>query len=316
MKSRKRTKIGRGAAVYTAGAAAMAVCLVARPQLCADAGRRAIALCAGTLVPALFPFICLNAVLMAAGAPELAQRTLGGLFSRVFGAPPSLCAPYFIGLTAGFPVGARAAANEREKGRCTASELERSLALCSNAGPAFVIGGVGTMLGDLRIGVVIYAAQIVASAAVGVLAPGGERRAVRREIAPEPPDTRGLPVRAVAGACTPMLTVCAFVLFFAPVSAVLLEAAKLLSLPDRLCAALLCFCEMAGGISYAASTLPPRAAAVIAAGAVGWSGLCVAAQVSAAAGGPRMKKYFLCKAATALLCAAICALGCAIFGLG
>ncbi len=259
-------------------------CLIARADVCGEAVRGAVDLCLRTLIPSLFPFLVLNGVFLGAGGVSLAAGTLGGVFSRVFRVPASLCAPFFIGLTAGFPSGAAAVARVYLDGGCSKDDAERALAFSSNAGPAFAIGGIGAMLGGPRLGGLIWAAQVLSSVILALLIarikPKRGEEPGRAAADPVSPPEPGVFVRAVKGAVYPMLCICAFVLVFAPVTALIgrgLEAAEVPVLPRAI---ILTAVELTNGAAFAASSLPAPLAAAVCAFGLSWSGLCVCAQTA------------------------------------
>ena len=256
-----------------------AVCLLARSDICTEAVRKAVRLCLDTLIPALFPFLVLNGLFLGAGGAGLAARTLGGAFSRVFKVSPALCAPFVIGATAGFPSGAAAVARVYSEGGCTKDEAERALAFSSNSGPAFAVGGLGAMLGDLKTGALIWAVQLLSALLLARVIP---RRAASDGplTRADPPDKPGILTRAVTGAVTPMLNICAFVLIFAPVTALISRGLTLIGAPAALTGGILSVLELTNGSVFACSALSRRAAAAVCAFAVSWSGLCVCAQTA------------------------------------
>lgn len=75
-----------------------------------------------------------------------------------------------MGLISGYPVGAKIAANLREKNICSKEECERLLSFTNNSGPLFIIGTVGiTMFGSTEIGLLLFITHLLASLTVGVL---------------------------------------------------------------------------------------------------------------------------------------------------
>ena len=98
------------------------------------------------------------------------------------------------------------------------------MAFCNNSGPAFILGAVGGVFGGTA-GLLLYGSHILASITVGVLFRGwgGKRRerieptARRKKSSPdaEAPVRLGPAfTRAVTGAFSSMLNICAFVIFF------------------------------------------------------------------------------------------------------
>ena len=286
-----------GGGFYTAAcvifAIGFAVCLLARPQICIPASREAVVLCAATLIPSLLPFLTVNGILLGSGAAEYAARTAGPLFSRIFGCSPVFCAPFFIGVTSGFPTGALSVVRAYENGFCTKNEAERALSFCSNAGAAFTVSALGTLLGDLRLGAAIYAAQIVSALVVSRVFCRRTAGAAFAINGFAPPRKR-LFTGAVTGAVIPLLNVCAFVIVFAPVVALIRSTAQFLEAPPEATGLLVSAIELTNAAAYLSSAVPTARAAVLCAFAVGWSGFCVHAQIAAFASekGLSMKYYF------------------------
>lgn len=261
-------------------AAGFAVCLISRPNVCSEALRQSLRLCAETLIPSIFPFLIVNSLISCAGGIELAARILGKPFSLLFGVSGNLCAPFLIGLLSGFPSGGAAVASVYERGGCTKSEAERALAFCSNTGPAFAVAGIGGMLGGIRYGTVIYTVQIVCALLVSFILPG--RGASEFAMLPMPEqERRGIFVNAVRGAVIPMLNICAFVLAFSPVVALVREALASVGASALVTAGILSSLELTNACAFITSFLPRSLALPFCALAVCWSGFCVHAQTKA-----------------------------------
>ena len=117
---------------------------------------------------------------------------------------------------------------------------------CVNAGPAFVIGGVGAgMLGSVRAGVVIFVSLTLASLALGVLTrfiPHDETDAHAAPAISSLPLSRAL-TEAVAEGTKNMISICAWIVMFACTA----QYIPLLRLPDWASLLLGCTLEVTGG---------------------------------------------------------------------
>lgn len=100
--------------------------------------REGAQLCLHTVIPSLFPFIMLSALLLnvSAGTSLGFLRPLGKLCKIPPGAEP-LLVPAFLG---GYPVGAGTIGNAYRSGLLQKADAERMLGFCSNCGPAFLFG--------------------------------------------------------------------------------------------------------------------------------------------------------------------------------
>ncbi len=275
----------------------------------AGAVSAALELCVKNVIPSLFPYMVLSSLILSSGMAEYLGRLLARPFGRLFALSGNCAAAVIIGLAAGFPVGAKTAAETLEKGLCKQEEAQRLCAFCNNTGPAFVIGGIGAgFFGDPMIGVLLYAIEVASVLILGLLLSIGHprRRADTRTVVRFRPDLGG----AVRGAVTSTLTVCGFVVFFS----VLTDAVGLVFAHGALAPALplaAVLLEVTNGAHLSAGISGPLSL-ILAAFAIGWSGLCVHAQSASYLLGQRlnMRKYLTGKAVQGLICAGLAALVC------
>jgi hypothetical protein len=88
----------------------------------------------------------------------------------VFNVPGCGSFAFLMGVTSGYPVGARITCNLLESGDISKNEAERLLAFTNNSGPLFIIGAVATgMYGIPSIGFLLLACHIAASMTVGFI---------------------------------------------------------------------------------------------------------------------------------------------------
>lgn len=188
------------------------------------AAAESIKLCLTVLLPSLFPFFVVSSLAVDTGLASLAGRALEKPMRLLFNVPGA-CAPAFaLGLVGGYPVGAKTAIALYQKGLCSKVQAQRLLAFCNNSGPAFILGAVGGIFGGTA-GLLLYGSHILASITVGVLFRGwgGKRRGtdaalprMRARTSVQETPLRLIPAftRAVTGAFSSMLNICAFVIFF------------------------------------------------------------------------------------------------------
>lgn len=133
------------------------------------AARDGLTLCYNVIIPSLFPFFVLSALVVDLGLAGHLGRALEGIMRPLFNVPGA-CAPALaLGFVGGYPVGARTALQLYQKGMCTKTEAERLLSFCNNSGPAFILGVVGAgVFADSRVGVLLYLAHAAASVCVGM----------------------------------------------------------------------------------------------------------------------------------------------------
>lgn len=75
-----------------------------------------------------------------------------------------------MGITSGYPVGAKVAKDLYKDKLCTKTEAERLIAFTNSSGPLFIIGAVGTgMFLDPKIGLLLFITHFIASITVGII---------------------------------------------------------------------------------------------------------------------------------------------------
>jgi sporulation integral membrane protein YlbJ len=183
------------------------------------AARDGLTLCYNVIIPSLFPFFVLSALVVDLGLAGIwAGRwrgscarcsTCGGLRPRP---GPGLCG--------GYPVGARTALQLYQKGKCTKTEAERLLAFCNNSRPPFILGVVGAGgFASSKVGVLLYLAHAAASVCVGLVFrfyKAGKRRGEPRRVGPRFEAARFTAAftGAIRDSFLSTLNICAFVVFF------------------------------------------------------------------------------------------------------
>ena len=247
----------------------------------ADAGQlrleaaKALALCAGTVIPALFPFMAVTGLLMRLGFGQWLAPYMAGLMAPLFRLPGCAGSALLLGLVGGYPIGARTAAELYTSGALTRQEAERLLTFCNNSNPVFLISVLGVgVFGSVRVGLWLWLIHVASALVTGLLfrGLGRGRQSVPPPVSFQAPSLPGAFVASVKDAAGAMVSVCAFVtLFYVLVS-------PLARLGGRLAA-------MAVGITELFSLTPlltcSRTGFILAAGCAGWGGLSVLCQTAA-----------------------------------
>ncbi|MBR1658688.1 MAG: sporulation protein [Oscillospiraceae bacterium] len=277
---------------------AFAALLLAPGEAVAGA-KRGLAVCAGTIVPSLLPFLVLSGMLTDLGLPGMLAHALGPLFRRLFGLPGAAAVPFLLGLTGGYPVGAASVAELVGRGELTPEEGGRALPWCNNTGPAFIIGAAGGVFASPAAGALLYLSHILAATILGLLFSSGPRRredgTARRETAvPTRPLSDAFP-GSVKRAVAAVLNICGFVVFFSVVTALLERtglltelsalAAERFGLAPRFTRALFTgLLELGGGVAALAGLPPSPGNLALTAWILGFGSLSVHCQTLAALG--------------------------------
>ena len=144
--------------------------LLAASDVAAQAVREGLALCGGSVIPALFPFLVVSRLFVATGSAAALGRLLAPLTRRMLGISGPGGTAVLLGLLGGYPVGAQTAGELVRTGAISRQEGQRLLLFCNNCGPAFALGvaGVGCF-GSLRAGVWLWLIHVSAAVLMALL---------------------------------------------------------------------------------------------------------------------------------------------------
>ena len=199
---------------------AAAVGLLAFPQYVSRAVSDAFSLCTDTLLPTLFPFMILSGIVIRSGLACRLGRRAHRFMASVFHLPGVCFLPLLLGMIGGYPTGAKTVINLYHSGSCSQDEAEHTLAFCNNCGPGFLISTVGLgLFGDIRYGVLLYAAHITAGLLTGVLLAPRRKPIARCYPGPSqsPVSASMAFVGSVTDALQAFLNLCSFVLCFSAI---------------------------------------------------------------------------------------------------
>jgi sporulation integral membrane protein YlbJ len=213
--------------------AVLAVGLLTQSSAVGQGIREGLAASAGTLIPALFPFMALCGFLARTGYGAALARPLRVLWRNVLRVPDEAGTVVLLSLAGGYPVGARGVSELLRRGVVDKPTAERMLTFCVNCGPSFLITAVGaSMLFDRTAGVILFATQTLATLMIGAAFSFRAPFPKRNPKAKTAEKGGAAFVPAVTGAALSMITVCAFAVLFSGLLA-LLNAS---GLPERLAA--------------------------------------------------------------------------------
>lgn len=125
--------------------------------------------CLGTLIPSLFPFILLACLCTNSRAAQVLFRPLSPVMRHVFRLPACAAPAVLLGLTAGYPTGAKITANLYATGKLTREQAARLLCFCTAPGYAFAAAYTGSLLlRSERIGLNLFFACALAPLLLGL----------------------------------------------------------------------------------------------------------------------------------------------------
>jgi len=290
--------------------------LVTYPRETLEGARAGLELCANVIVPSLFPFFVVAALVLDLGFAGAVGRTLAPVMRPLFRLSGVCASALVLGLVGGYPVGARTAIELYKSGQCSRSETERMLSFCNNSGPAFIFGAVGAgVFGRSQVGLLLYSVHVAASLLVGLLfrfyPERGGRTVAAAAAKAGPVSLSAAFTRAVTGAMSSALNISAFVLLFSIViqlltcSGVLPAAVEVLTRllapleveSGWIGAGLAGLLELSVGVGSLAEFGSLSASVTLAAFMLGWAGLSVHCQTLSFLGGQGLscRSYLLGK---------------------
>ena len=276
-----------------------------------------ISICLTKAIPTLFPFLVLNELMLSWGLAERLGKIFGAPFCKAFKLKNISFASFLSGCLFGFPLGTKTAVSLYEKNIISKQEAERLICFCSNTGPAFIVGIVGTALCNKKIALVIYFSQILSATIIGLFL---RKEDMYQQTVISDTQTRfslsDIP-KAVTNSVVPMLNICAFICFFSCVSGSVENILTAIGANEYISVFLIGLFEITKGISLLENYGVNFASVFCAAFLLGWSGLSVILQSISITSkvGLSCKKFVISKALQGLICAVICIIICKIFKL-
>ncbi len=204
----------------------MVFCLT-NPLECSFYTKKALDICATTLIPSLFASIMLTKLICK--TLDISQNSkVAVILSRFFGIPPCLLFPFIMGLFSGFPTGAVGVCDIYEKNLCSKESAERAIALSNNCSFAFLISFAGGALcKDIKIGIILAASQTLSVILTSQILKFTHKSAFSENCGKMPFCVRDALVKvfcdSIKDTCTVLLSITGFVVFFYPFTNVLVN---------------------------------------------------------------------------------------------
>lgn len=282
-------------------------CLVIFSGKTIEAANNGIRLWLNIVFPSLFPFLVASSLLSKSGIIKKLGKLLEPVMRPFFNVPGCGSFPLAMGITSGYPVGAKLTAELREENYISKEEAERLLTFTNNSGPLFIIGAVAVgMFRNHKLGFLLLASHILAGITVGMIFKhykgekknnGSVMNKVKQWNAKKPGTENFGKIlgEAVKNAVTTLLQIGGYIIFFSVLICLLNETGIISGLTWIFYRLLNCygidksiiesilngFFEITAGTSLAGSSgsgLIQRATA--AAFILGWAGLSVHSQVA------------------------------------
>ena len=249
--------------------------LLIYPDKASQGVKSGLQLLFSTVIPSLFPFAVLSSYISSGGFADAAVKLTGRRFSKIFKAPPEGCLAFLLGITGGYPIGAKTAAELYSQNIISKQDARRLVLWCVNAGPAFTVSAVGvSMMGNIKAGFILYAGTVISALTLGLCCrflPQSDGAAQKPAAAKTARRRDGALIFSVTEGSRAILGISAWVLCFSCLSS-LVQTLPLDTYSVRFIKSVL---EVTTGCRCFAAEYPlPVTAAML-----GFGGLCVICQV-------------------------------------
>lgn len=231
-----------------------------------------LTLCSTAVIPSLFPFIFLSDFFIRSGLCDIVGRYLAPVTGFLLRLPGNAGCAVVMSLIGGYPVGAKMISQLIDDGSITPSQGRRMMVFCVNAGPAFVIGTVGTvMLSSPRAGLILYASLAISSLLMGFCMRFFCEKRECKGVFTKKTFSADAVSQSVFSATNSMLMLCAWILLFSCANALV----RCLPLSQNMMMWVNIITEVTGGCVQATKAFPLCVTALI----LGWAGLSVHCQL-------------------------------------
>lgn len=268
--------------------------LILDAKTAVNGARDGIEICLHTVIPSLFPFIVLSCLISNSmlGRKIPFMRCLG----KLCGVPAGAESLLLLGLLGGYPIGAQIIADAYHRGQLDKSNAQRMLGFCNNAGPAFLLGMVGSMFSRRYISFILWGLHIGSALITGILLPGRTQETSKVPFS-DPlslPDAIGKAMKSIAGICGWVILFRILLVFF--------EKWLLHYLPPSIQVLVCGLCELSNGCIRLNSVDNEGVRFVITSSILAAGGLCVAMQTASVTRHLGFGMYFPGKLIQTVIC--------------
>lgn len=146
------------------------VLLVTFSSSCYQSAYNGFMLWVNNVIPSLLPFFICIELIKYTNFMQVVGRVLEPIMKPLFNVPGCGAFALAMGISSGYPTGAKIVSNLRKDKLCTKVEGERMLAFTNTSGPLFIIGAVGVaMFNDSKIGLLLLLTHFLSAITVGII---------------------------------------------------------------------------------------------------------------------------------------------------
>ncbi len=151
------------------------------PKEMVEASKEGLILWFNNALPSLLPFIIGTNILISLGLVSFAGTILSYPMEKLFNVSGNGAFAWILGMTSGYPIGAKITSDLLLSGDITPVEAQRLTAFTNNSGPLFILGFVGvSLIGSTKAGVYILVCHYISSFILGLLFSMYKKNSVRK----------------------------------------------------------------------------------------------------------------------------------------
>lgn len=280
-------------------AGAAVILLLIDPSSVAEAIELSAESCLEVIVPSLFAFTVLAVYLQKSGLYRVALRPLTFPLSKLLRMDEELCAVFVLANIGGYPVGAKLLKELVRQDRLSPKNAGRMMCFCFGSGPGFMIGIAGMRIfGSAAAGLTLFVAGLASSLLIAAFVRS------RGEIPLKSSEsgyclTSEAFISSVTSAAQVMFTVCAMIVGFSAISA-LLKTIGVYSLFEKIFGSSEIFPALLE-VTRIKELTPTAYALPTCAALLGFGGVCVLMQIAALAKEIPLKGFLISRVPAAFI---------------
>jgi len=134
------------------------------PESMIDSTKNGLSLWWKVVLPSLFPFLILSNLITKTAIPMVFGKVLNPVMKFIFNLPGICALPLFLGMTGGYPIGAKITSDLRVHRQISRNIANRLIAFTNNSGPLFITGAIGIELyGNKQIGTLLLLSHYISA---------------------------------------------------------------------------------------------------------------------------------------------------------
>lgn len=183
-----------------------------------------ISICMNTVVPSLFPMLIISAFFASVGMPDRIKRILFYPIKKVMHLSGQCAEVFYLGGTAGYPVGVKTAVSMYNSGKLDLSEAQKTALINVNPGIAFSLFVAGKQLcGTLIIGITLYFSVTISNLLLSYFLRGKEKTQKNDNKNYSETSISNAFINAVEGSVKSIVSICAWITVFTAFLALLIK---------------------------------------------------------------------------------------------